>query len=255
MLDSIAGSPATDTSVAGIIKTLLQIDLCGTGGTDMEQRVLDRFQKDFQVGAEDCNDVLSPWQGIRCMKDPQLGPSFEVSQERAIEELDQIPVEKNIEENIHCTPTMHAKYWSLLGQIYWLHSRTQFHCCYKFSRCASRAASPTIGDVKALNKLARQLKSQPVKLQFWPLTGPLIIIGFYWCLLPKQCRRDLHREAWQYVQQNCESIPRRMEWHVEVLLTTKVETIKRNVLSTTVAGLCTFMKGLWVHTSFSLDCG
>ena len=36
----------------------------------------------------------------------------------------------------------------------------------KFSRCASKAASPTIGDVKALNKLARQLKSQPVKLQF-----------------------------------------------------------------------------------------
>ena len=40
------------------------------------------------------------------------------------------------------------------------------------------AASPTIGDVKALNKLARQLKSQPVKLQFWPLTRPLRTIGF-----------------------------------------------------------------------------
>ena len=40
------------------------------------------------------------------------------------------------------------------------------------------AASPTNGDVKALNKLARQLKSQPVKLQFWPLTGPLRILGF-----------------------------------------------------------------------------
>ena len=40
------------------------------------------------------------------------------------------------------------------------------------------SASPTMGDVKALHKLARQLKSQPVKLQFWPLTGPLRIIGF-----------------------------------------------------------------------------
>ena len=39
-------------------------------------------------------------------------------------------------------------------------------------------ASPTIGDVKALNKLARQLKSQPVKLQFWPLTRPLRKIKF-----------------------------------------------------------------------------
>ena len=35
-----------------------------------------------------------------------------------------------------------------------------------------------MGDVKALNTLARQLKSQPVKLQFWPLEGPLRIFGF-----------------------------------------------------------------------------
>ena len=40
------------------------------------------------------------------------------------------------------------------------------------------AASPTVGDVKALNILARQLKSQPVKLQYWPLTRPLGILGF-----------------------------------------------------------------------------
>ena len=29
-----------------------------------------------------------------------------------------------------------------------------------------------VGDVKAPNKVARQLKFQPVQLQFWPLTGP-----------------------------------------------------------------------------------
>ena len=40
------------------------------------------------------------------------------------------------------------------------------------------AASPTVGDVKALNKLVTQLKSPPVKLQFWPLTEPLRILGF-----------------------------------------------------------------------------
>ena len=40
------------------------------------------------------------------------------------------------------------------------------------------AASPTMSDVKALNKLARQRKSQPVRLQFWPLSGPLTILGF-----------------------------------------------------------------------------
>ena len=49
------------------------------------------------------------------MKDPQLGTSIVVSQERAIEELEAIPVKKNIEEDLCCTPTMHAKYRSLLG--------------------------------------------------------------------------------------------------------------------------------------------
>ena len=33
-----------------------------------------------------------------------------------------------------------------------LQSRTQFQCWYKFSGCAPKAASPTIGDVKAFNK-------------------------------------------------------------------------------------------------------
>ena len=40
------------------------------------------------------------------------------------------------------------------------------------------AASLTIGDVKSLNELARQIKLQPVKLQYWPLTGPLRVLGF-----------------------------------------------------------------------------
>ena len=40
------------------------------------------------------------------------------------------------------------------------------------------AASPTIGDVKTLNKLTRQLKSQSVILQLWSLKGPLRIVGF-----------------------------------------------------------------------------
>ena len=40
------------------------------------------------------------------------------------------------------------------------------------------ATSPTVGNVKSLNKLARQIKSQQVKHQYWPLTGPLRILGF-----------------------------------------------------------------------------
>ena len=40
------------------------------------------------------------------------------------------------------------------------------------------ADSPTVGDVKSLNKLERQIKSQPVTRQWWPLTGPLRRLGF-----------------------------------------------------------------------------
>ena len=47
-----------------------------------------------------------------------------------------------------------------------------FSVATSFPYVLQNAASPTIGDVKALNKLARQLKSEPVKLQFWPLTRP-----------------------------------------------------------------------------------
>ena len=93
-------------------------------------------------------------------------------------------MERTTKEDFHCTlamplyPCNAYKIHKLLGQINWLQSGTQFQFCYKFSSCASMAASPTIGDVNALNKLARQLKSQPVELQFWPLTGPLRILGF-----------------------------------------------------------------------------
>ena len=135
MLDPIAGSPATGKSVARIINIFVD-DLFGTGGTEMEQRVLSRLRKDFQVGSEDWNDVLYTGQRIRWMKDPQSGPCIEVSQEKAIEELEEIPVERNTKEDLHCTPAMHTRYRSLLGQINWLQSRIRFQCCYKFSRCA-----------------------------------------------------------------------------------------------------------------------
>ena len=82
------------------------------------------------------------------MKDSQSGPCIKVSQGKAIEELEGIQVERNTKEDLHCTPAMHTRYRSLLGQINWLQSRTQFQCCCKFSRCASKAASPTMGDVK-----------------------------------------------------------------------------------------------------------
>ena len=70
MLDPIAGSPATGKSVAGIINLCVD-DLFGTGGTEMEHRVLSRLCKDFQIGSEDWIDVTFTGQRIRWIRDPQ----------------------------------------------------------------------------------------------------------------------------------------------------------------------------------------
>ena len=156
--DRNAGShcsqPRHRETVAGIINLFVD-NLFGTGGTEMEQRVLARLKKDFQVGSEDWNDVTFTGPRSRWVKDPQSGSCIEASQQKAVDELEEIPVERNTKEDLHCTLPMHTMYRSLLGQINWLHSGTQFQRCYKNSRCASKAASPTIGDVKVLNKLAR----------------------------------------------------------------------------------------------------
>ena len=142
----------------------------------MEQRVLTRRGKYFPVGSNDWNDAAFTGQRVRWTR--LTKKYIEVSQDKAIDELEEIPVERNTKEDLHCTASMHTMYRSLLGQINLLQSRTQFQCCYKFSRCASMTASPTAGYVKSLNKLARQIKSQPVKLHYWPLTRPLRILGF-----------------------------------------------------------------------------
>ena len=94
MSDPTAGSPATGKSVAGIINLFVD-DLFGTGETEIEQRVSARLRKDFQVGSEDWNDVLFTGQRFPWMKNPQLGPIIEASQEEAIEKLEGIPVETN----------------------------------------------------------------------------------------------------------------------------------------------------------------
>ena len=151
-------------------------------------------------------------------------------------------MERNTKEDLHCTPAVHTRYRSHLGQINWLQSRTQFQCCHKCSRCASEAASPTIGDVKALNKLARQLKSQPVKLQFWPLRRPLRIFGF-----PDASNRNDEDGSSQR--------------GVGSVIDFESQKIKKIVLSTSVAelysftkcfGSCQFLRRLWMDISGDL---
>ena len=90
-------------SVAGIINLFVD-DLFGTSGNEMEQRVLTRLRKYFQVGSEDGNDVAFTRQRIRWTQDSQNGPYIEVSQDKAIDELEEIPVERNTKEG----PPLHS---------------------------------------------------------------------------------------------------------------------------------------------------
>ena len=169
MLDPIQGGPATGKSVAGIINLFVD-DLSGTGGTVMEQRVLARRRRAFHVGSEDWNDVLVTRQRIRRMKCPQLGPSIEVIQERASrkEHERRSPLYSCNAYQVQM-PSRRDKLVAEWDTVSVLLHVFQMRFNGSFSN---------IGDVKALNKLARQFKSKTVKLQLWPLTRPLRTIGF-----------------------------------------------------------------------------
>ena len=104
------------------------------------------------------------------------------------------------------------------------------------------------------NKLARQFKAQPVKLQFWPLTGPLRTIGFPDASYGNNEDGSSQRGMTVFFEQNIESIPRRMEFHMEKLLTTKVYRL-REQYSQQPWQHCIHSWNVSFHASSSVDCG
>ena len=79
-LDPIAGSPATGKSVAGIINLFVD-EIFGTGGNEMEQRVLTRLRKYVHVGSEVWNGVAFTRQRIRWTQDPTTGRTLSQSKQ------------------------------------------------------------------------------------------------------------------------------------------------------------------------------
>ena len=154
-------------------------------------------------------------------------------------------MERNTKEDLHCNPSMHTMYRSFLGQMNWLQSRTQFQCCYTFSRCASMEASPAVAGVKSLNKLARQIKAQPVKLQYWPLTGPLRIIGFLNASYRNNDDSSSQRGMTVFLGESRERSSRD-GMTCGSLIDYESQKIKQTVLSTTVSELYYFV--LWFMT-------
>ena len=275
LIDPIASSPSRGREVLGVVNLHVD-DLFFTGADDFERLVLKLLRKDFQVGSEDKNDVV--FTGQRVLR---RETSLEVDQQLAIEELEEIQFGKSLADNVVCTSDLHTRYRSVLGSINWLQSRTQYQAAYRFSRCAAASAGPTIGDVRALNKLVRSIKNEPAKLIFHKLKNPCRLIGIpdasYRNNADKSSQRGQciflseERKVKEFPESSL-GIPRSRKEKGEVprlrdeavgvargsLVDFESHKINRTTLSTTVAelysfmkayGTCLFLKGLWCDIS------
>ena len=108
--------------------------------------------------------------------------------------------------------------------------------------------------VKALNKLARQLKSQPVKLQYWPLAGPLRILGFPDASYRNNDDGSSQRGMTVFLAESRERSSRDGMTYGS-MIDFESRQIKKTVLSTSWRSCIPSWKVLWVHVSFSRDCG
>ena len=102
-----------------------------------------------------------------------------------------------------------------------------FSVAFCFSRCASMAASPTIGDVKALNKLARQAQVTASESSVLATHRSVENHWISWCLLPKYRRWIFTERDDSVFLQSRVSDRQKMECRMEVLLTMKAKRLKK----------------------------
>ena len=219
--------------------------------TDIYKRIVN----EFAVGSEDLNNIEFVGQRIRWVdSSDEREAHISVDQNKKIEELSTMNID-DVSDNNPVTATQHTQYRSILGQINWLQSRTQFHIGYDFSRCASASAKPTIGDCKALNRLVRKVRSTPVTMRFFPLKGSLRFVGY-----PDAAYRNNPDHSTQRGSVVCLAEPRTTSAASArgCIIDFESHKIHRTVLSTTVAelyafnktfGTCLFLKGLWMDIS------
>ena len=255
IIDPVTGSNAHGKRVVAILNLHVD-DLFGTGGPELEEKILKRIRKDFEVGSEDWNEITYVGQRIRwkqeTSKTGETCPYIAVDQDKDIDGLEEVVFNKKEPDHKKCDPGTHTAFRSALGVLNWLQSRTQFHVCYKFSRSASAAAGPTIGDIKTLNKTIRQLKSCPVVLRFWPLTGPHRLIGYPDASYRNNEDKSSQRAHVVFLAEQRQRNAQNGNAYGS-LIDYESQKIKRTVLSTTVSefysfmkcfGTCQFLKGL-----------
>ena len=249
LLNPVAGSAAKGKSVMGLI-CLHVDDLFFAGNKLFHSDLVPKIREAFQVGSEDTNDVEFVGQRVRWVSNV-----LEVDQHKIIDTLAEVTFDKSLKDEEKCNPDLHTEFRSVLGQINWLQSRTQFHIAYAFSRCASASAGPTIADVKALNKVVRRIRAEPVTLRFFPLKGKHRILGYPDASYRNNADKSSQRGQVIFIAED------RVSGVVEAhgsLVDFESHKIKRTTLSTTVAelyafmkcfGTCQFLRGLWMDVS------
>ena len=131
LTDPIYGSPSKNQQVCGVL-CLHVDDLFMAGDSEFQRRVVTALRRDFQVGSEDKNDIMFVGQRIRWTKDKKGYSYIRVDQDLCIDELEEITFDKGLSDSTPCPPSLHTSYRSVLGQINWLQSRTQYPFCYGF---------------------------------------------------------------------------------------------------------------------------
>ena len=239
-MDPVHGSNSKGRKTIGMC-CLHVDDLFVTGTPEFLEKFKNKVKASFKIGHEDVNDLMFTGQRVKWQLDEKTKKKSHivVEQSLCVSELTEIVIQKGKKDDEKCDKDMHTAYRSLLGSINWLQSRTQFQACYQFSRCASAAASPTIGGCKALNKLCKQIVNDPMELKYWPLEGNPRLMAMPDAAFRNNSDKSSQRAMVIFMSEPRKEKSRNSRGSLIFFESTK---IKRTTLSTTVAELYALMK-------------
>ena len=239
-MDPVNGSNAKGRKPIGMC-CLHVDDLFITGTPEFLEKFKKVVKSQFKIGHEDVNDLMFTGQRVKWIIDEKTKKKSHITVEQSlcVSELTEVVIPKGLKDEDKCDKDLHTAYRSLLGSINWLQSRTQFQSCYQFSRCASAAAAPTIGDCKTLNKLCRQIVGDPMELMFWPLQGDPRLVAMPDAAFRNNSDKSSQRAMVIFMAEPRKEKSKNTRGSLIFFESTK---IKRTTLSTTVAELYALMK-------------
>ena len=172
----------------------------------------------------------------------------EVSKPKAMDELEEIPEETNTKEDLHCTPAMQTMYRGLLAKKNWLQSRTHFQCCFFFLQMCFKGSVSNIWLCEGSEQTCETTEVAASETSVLPTHWTIEDNWISWCIPQKQRR-------WIFTEKHGSILSRIARAIIHgILVDYESQNIKKTVLSTTMAELCSFMKcfascqflrGLW----------